>query len=404
MDVMRKFDIPVPNTGMAENMDQVKAVYKNIIGEGKDCVIKAMVLAGGRGLGTFTSGFKGGVHLCTEPGQVTDYASKMLGSSLVTKQTTAAGMPCNKVMLAERITMIREMYISIMLDRSANGAMFIASPAGGTSIEDVAEATPELIFKVPVDIIAGVTEEQAIFLATSLGFKAGTSEHTQAQGIVKNLYKMFRAHDCTLVEVNPLAETSDGRVLVCDGKINFDDNAEFRQKEIHALRDRTQEDPREVEAAKYDLNYIGLTGNIGCMVNGAGLAMATMDIIKLKGGDPANFLDVGGGANETQVMKAFELLDSDKNVKCIMVNIFGGIMRCDVIAMGVISAVQNIGLKKPVILRMKGTNVQEAKKLVEASGLKLIVCDDLDQAANKAVKVASIITSAEDAGLQVNFA
>lgn len=404
MEVMRKFDIPVPNTGMAENMDQVKSVYKNVIGEGKDCVIKAMVLAGGRGLGTFTSGFKGGVHLCDKPGQVTDYASKMLGASLVTKQTTAAGMPCSKVMLAERITMVREMYISIMLDRSANGAMFIASPAGGTSIEDVAEATPELIFKVPVDINAGVTDEQATHLATSLGFQTGSPAHKEAEGIVKNLYKMFRAHDCTMVEVNPLAETSDGRVLVCDGKINFDDNAEFRQKEIHELRDRTQEDPREVEAAKYDLNYIGLTGNIGCMVNGAGLAMATMDIIKLKGGDPANFLDVGGGANETQVMKAFELLDSDENVKCIMVNIFGGIMRCDVIAMGVISAVQNIGLKKPVILRMKGTNVEEAKKLVDASGLKLIVCDDLDQAAHKAVKVASIISSAEEAGLEVNFA
>ena len=206
-----------------------------------------------------------------------------------------------------------------------------------------------------------------------------------------------------MVEVNPLAETSDGRVLVCDGKINFDDNAEFRQKEVHELRDRTQEDAREVEAAKYDLNYIGLSGSIGCMVNGAGLAMATMDIIKLKGGDPANFLDVGGGATEEQVMKAFELLDADPNVKCIMVNIFGGIMRCDVIAMGIISAVQNIGLKKPVILRMKGTNVEEAKRLVEASGLKLIIDDDLDKAALKSVKVASIITEAEEAGLEVQF-
>ncbi len=404
MDVMRKFDIPVPKGGMAENLDQVKNVYKTVIGEGKDCVIKAMVLAGGRGLGTFTSGFKGGVHLCTKPGQVNEIASKMLGSHLVTKQTTKAGLPCNKVMLVERITMVREMYISIMLDRSANGAMFIASPSGGTSIEDVAEATPEKIFKVPIDIMKGVTDEQATFLATSLGFKKGTAAHTECEGIVKKLYKMFRAHDCTLVEVNPMAETSDGRVLVCDGKINFDDNAEFRQKEVHAFRDRTQEDPREVEAAKYDLNYIGLTGNIGCMVNGAGLAMATMDIIKLKGGDPANFLDVGGGANETQVMRAFELLDSDKNVKAILVNIFGGIMRCDVIAAGVISAVKNIGLKKPVILRMKGTNVKEAKKLVEESGLKLIISDDLDQAALKAVKVASIVKDAEEAGLQVQFA
>jgi succinyl-CoA synthetase beta subunit len=407
MDVMRKHGINVPATGMAESVDEVRSLYKSMIGEGKDVVIKSMVLAGGRGLGTFTSGFKGGVHLIEGPDQenkVCDIAGKMLGSNLVTKQTTAAGMPCSKVMLAERITMTREMYISIMLDRSAGGALFIASPAGGTSIEDVAEATPELIFKVPVDIMTGVTPEQCEFLATSLGFAKGSAGHAECAGVMEKLYEMFRAHDCTLVEVNPMAETSDGRVLVCDGKINFDDNAEFRQKDVHAFRDRSQEDPREVEAAKYDLNYIGLSGNIGCMVNGAGLAMATMDIIKLKGGDPANFLDVGGGATEEQVMKAFELLDSDKNVKCIMVNIFGGIMRCDVIAMGIISAVQNIGLKKPVILRMKGTNVEEAKKLVEASGLKLIMDDDLDAAAMKSVKVASIITDAQEAGLEVNFA
>ena len=404
MEIFRKNGVPVPNTGMAESVADVKTLYKDLIGEGNDCVIKAMVLAGGRGLGTFTNGFKGGVHLCTEPGQVEEYAGKMLGSSLVTKQTTAAGMPCSKVMLAERITMVREMYISIMLDRGAGGALFIASPAGGTSIEDVAEATPELIFKVPVDIMTGVTDEQCDYLATSLGFAAGSAGHAECKKTMENLYGLFKAQDCTMVEVNPLAETSDGRVLVCDGKINFDDNAEFRQKAVHELRDRSQEDAREVEAAKYDLNYIGLSGSIGCMVNGAGLAMATMDIIKLKGGDPANFLDVGGGATEEQVMKAFELLDADPNVKCIMVNIFGGIMRCDVIAMGIISAVQNIGLKKPVILRMKGTNVEEAKRLVEASGLKLIIDDDLDQAALKSVKVASIITEAEEAGLEVNFA
>lgn len=406
MDVFRKYGVPVPNGAVANNLDEVKQVYKDVIGEGKDCVIKSMVLAGGRGLGTFTSGFKGGVHLCDKDpqNQVVDIASKMLGSNLVTKQTTAEGLPCNKVYLVERISMTREMYISIMLDRSAGGALFIASPAGGTSIEDVAEATPELIFKVPVDPMVGVTDAQCEHLATSLGFEQGSAGHAECKTVMDKLYKLFVANDCTLVEVNPMAETTDGRVLICDGKIGFDDNAEFRQKEVHELRDRTQEDAREVEAAKYDLNYIGLTGNIGCMVNGAGLAMATMDIIKLKGGDPANFLDVGGGATEEQVMKAFELLDSDANVKCIMVNIFGGIMRCDVIAMGIISAVQKIGLKKPVILRMKGTNVEEARKLVEASGLKLIIDDDLDAAASKSVAVASIIVDAENAGLEVNFA
>lgn len=214
---------------------------------------------------------------------------------------------------------------------------------------------------------------------------------------------MFRAHDCTLVEINPLAETPDGRVVVCDGKIGFDDNAEFRQKKVHEQRDRSQEDAREVEAAKYDLNYIGLTGNIGCMVNGAGLAMATMDIIKLKGGDPANFLDVGGGASENQVQKAFELLNADKKVKTILVNIFGGIMRCDVIAMGIINAFNAIGMKKPIVVRLKGTNVGEAKKLIEASGIKMIVTDDLDDAANKAVHIAEIVKQAEEVSLGVEF-
>jgi succinyl-CoA synthetase beta subunit len=327
MDIMRSFGIPVPKSGAAGSVKEANEVYKNVIGEGNDCVIKAMVLTGGRGLGKFANGFKGGVHLCNKKGDVGRFAEKMLGQNLITKQTTKAGMPCNKVMLAERVYMRREMYLSIMLDRAAGGPIFIASPAGGTSIEDVAEATPELIFKQPVNIIEGINDSQAEFLATSLGFEKGSKGHTECQNLVKQIYKMFRQHDCTLVEVNPLAETSDGRVMVCDAKINFDDNAEFRQKNIFAHRDRTQEDPREVEAAKHDLNYIGLTGNIGCMVNGAGLAMATMDIIKLKGGDPANFLDVGGGASESQVQKAFELLNADTNVKTILVNIFGGIMR-----------------------------------------------------------------------------
>jgi succinyl-CoA synthetase beta subunit len=327
MDLLRSFGVPVPQGGVATNLSEVEAVYKAKIGEGKDCVIKAMVLAGGRGLGKFNNGFKGGVHLCTKPGDVTNFASKMLGANLITKQTPPEGLPCSKVMLVERQYMRREMYLSIMLDRGAGGPVFIVSPAGGTSIEDVAAATPELIFKQPIDIMEGMKDEQATFLATSLGFVPGTKGHTQAKELMFKLYSVFRTHDCTLVEVNPLAETPEGNVMVCDAKLNFDDNAEFRQANIFKLRDRSQEDWREVEAAKHDLNYIGLSGNIGCMVNGAGLAMATMDIIKLKGGDPANFLDVGGGASESQVQKAFELLNADKQVKTILVNIFGGIMR-----------------------------------------------------------------------------
>ncbi len=327
MDILRSFGVPVPQGGVASNLDEVQQVYKTKIGEGNDCVIKAMVLTGGRGLGHFNNGFKGGVHLCSKPGDVTNFASKMLGANLITKQTTAEGLPCNKVMLVQRQYMRREMYLSIMLDRAAGGPVFIVSPAGGTSIEDVAAATPELIFKQPIDIMEGINDKQADFLATSLGFQPGSKGHDECKEVVKKLYQLFRSHDCTLVEVNPLAETPDGRVMVCDAKLNFDDNAEFRQKNIFQFRDRSQEDWREVEAAKADLNYIGLNGNIGCMVNGAGLAMATMDIIKLKGGEPANFLDVGGGASESQVQKAFELLNADKQVKTILVNIFGGIMR-----------------------------------------------------------------------------
>ena len=269
-----------------------------------------------------------------------------------------------------------------------------------------------------------MTIKQMTFLATSLGFAPGTAGHTECMSVVKKLYELFTKHDCTLVEVNPLAETTDGRVVVCDAKVNFDDNAEFRQAKVFGYRDRSQEDIREVEAAKYDLNYIGLTGNIGCMVNGAGLAMATMDIIKLKGGDPANFLDVGGGASESQVQKAFELLNADKQVKAILVNIFGGIMRCDVIAMGVINAAQAIGMKKPIIVRLKGTNVEEAKKLIEASvikyffvyyllvftdifsfqqGFRMIVTDDLDDAASKAVQIVDIVSKAETVNLEVSF-
>jgi succinyl-CoA synthetase beta subunit len=327
----------------------------------------------------------------------------MLGANLITKQTTKEGLPCTKVMMVEKVDMKREMYISIMLDRGAGGPIFIASPAGGTSIEDVAEATPELIFKRPINIMTGVTDEDSGFLATSLGFAAGSSGHSECQDVIKKIYDLFTKDDCTLVEVNPLVETKDGKVMVCDAKVNFDDNAEFRQGEVFKFRDQSQEDPREVEAALYDLNYIGLTGNIGCMVNGAGLAMSTMDIIKLKGGDPANFLDVGGGATEGQIQKAFELLNSDEKVKCIFVNIFGGIMRCDVIAMGVINAANAIGLKKPIIIRLKGTNVEEAVNLIEASGIKMIVTNDLDDAATKAVTVADIITHAQNVNLDVSF-
>jgi len=240
-------------------------------------------------------------------------------------------------------------------------------------------------------------------MAVNLGLDVGTPAHDKAKTLMANIYKMFISCDCTQLELNPVAETPEGDVKVCDAKINYDDNAAFRQGEIHAGRDLTQEDPREVEASKYDLNYIGLDGNIGCMVNGAGLAMSTMDIIQLKGGSPANFLDVGGGANEEQVQKAFELLNSDDNVQAILVNIFGGIMRCDVIAAGIIAAAKQIGMKKPIVIRLQGTNVEEAKKLIDGCGFKMILADDLEDAATKAVGVADIAKQAEELHLGVKF-
>lgn len=325
----------------------------------------------------------------------------MLGQTLVTKQTGEKGIEVAKVFLVERVYMRREMYFSILMDRASQGPVIVASPAGGTSIEDVAAATPELIFKETVDIMKGVTDEQVARLATNLG--VDESSVPKLEEMIRNLYNLFIGVDATLVEINPLAETPDGNIFACDAKLNFDDNAGFRHKEIFAQRDKTQEDPREVEAAEFDLNYIGLDGNIGCLVNGAGLAMATMDIISLYGGSPANFLDVGGGATEGQVKKAFEILNRDDKVKSILVNIFGGIMRCDVIAAGIIAAAKDLGLKKPIVIRLQGTNVDKARELIQNSGFKMIMTDDLDDAAEKAVKIADIVAQAEAVKINVAF-
>eukprot|EP00640_Fibrocapsa_japonica_P001916 CAMPEP_0113936946 /NCGR_PEP_ID=MMETSP1339-20121228/3684_1 /TAXON_ID=94617 /ORGANISM="Fibrocapsa japonica" /LENGTH=448 /DNA_ID=CAMNT_0000939535 /DNA_START=74 /DNA_END=1420 /DNA_ORIENTATION=- /assembly_acc=CAM_ASM_000762 len=406
MATMNKFGVSVPKAKVANSPEEAVSVYEELVkaGVGSEVVVKAQVLAGGRGRGSFTSGFKGGVHMCKSADDVKHIASSMIGSNLVTKQTSAEGLPCNKVFLMEKVALKKEMYMSLMMDRGVGGPLLVASPQGGMSIEDVAAETPELIFKQAIDISVGLTGEQANQMATNLGLEAGSAPHQAAADLMLNLYKMFLETDATLVEINPLAETQDGGIVVCDSKLNFDDNAEFRQKEIHESRDFTQEDSREVEAAKYDLNYIGLSGNIGCMVNGAGLAMSTMDIIKLKGGDPANFLDVGGGATEGQVQKAFEILNADPNVQVILVNIFGGIMRCDVIAMGVLNAAREIGMEKPIVIRLQGTNVNEANKLIEESGYRMVICDDLEDAASKAVAVADILSKAASANLKVSFA
>lgn len=316
--------------------------------------------------------------------QAKEYATQMLGQDLVTKQNPK-GLTCNRVYLMEKMDIEQELYVSLLMDRASGGPVLVGSPSGGTSIEDVAESNPELIFKEAIDITVGLTDEAADRMASNFGLEKGSGSFDKAVTLMKNLYAMFLDSDCTQVEINPLALTPSGDVVVCDAKVNFDDNAEFRNKEIFEKRDTTQEDSREVEASKYDLNYIGLDGSIGCMVNGAGLAMSTMDIIQLKGGSPANFLDVGGGATEGQVTKAFEILNADDKVKAILVNIFGGIMKCDIIAAGIINAAKNIGLEKPLIVRLEGTNVEAAKSLIADSNLELVMADDLEDAAEKAV-------------------
>jgi|TARA_B100001758_G_scaffold247041_1_gene263672 succinyl-CoA synthetase beta subunit len=310
----------------------------------------------------------------------------MLGQLLVTKQTGAAGKPVNTVLVAQKLNLINEMYFAILLDRASAGPMVIACSEGGTSIEDLAETHPDKIIRMKIDVETGLLESQARDLADRLEVNGSISD---AVAQLKALYDVFISSDCTMLEINPLAETAEGMLIAADAKLNFDDNAEYRQKNLFALRDHAQEDPREVTAGKFDLNYIGLDGNIGCMVNGAGLAMATMDIISLHGAAPANFLDVGGNASEQQVVEAFKILTADTKVKALLVNIFGGIMKCDVIANGIVSAAKQVGLQVPLVVRLEGTNVEEGKKILEKSGMDIIAANDLDDAAKKAVAALS---------------
>jgi len=376
---MAEKGVNVPMGIAAHTIEEAVAAAAKIGDE--EVVIKSQILAGGRGLGTFTNGFQGGVHVI-KSSQVPEYADKMLGGTLVTKQSGAAGKPVNTLLLAKKMNLVAEKYFAIMLDRSTMGPLIIACSEGGTSIEDLAESHPEKIIKVPIDINVGVTDEQAMTVVEGLQV---SGDKVAAAGQIKALYKLFAERDCTMVEVNPLAEDIDGNLIAADAKIGFDDNAEFRQAEVFEKRDVTQEDAREVAAAKWDLNYIGLDGNIGCMVNGAGLAMATMDIIAAYGGSPANFLDVGGSAKVDQITAAFKIISEDSNVKAILVNIFGGIMKCDVIAEGVVQATKEVDLQIPLIVRLEGTNVALGKEIINNSGLNIISADDLDDAAQKAV-------------------
>ncbi|KAI0296635.1 succinyl-CoA synthetase beta chain SSC-beta [Russula brevipes] len=336
-----------------------RAADVSVAGQKGGAVIKAQVLAGGRGKGKFSNGLQGGVHVVKTAKDAETFADQMLGASLITKQTGAGGRICNAVMLAELRQPSHEYYVAVLNDRASQGVVLVASNQGGMNIEEVAAKDPDAIITTPIPFAAGLTKEAAV------GEK-----------------------DATQIEINPLAETTDGAVLCMDAKFGFDDNAEFRQKDVFDLRDISQEEPSEVEAQKANLNFIKLDGNIGCLVNGAGLAMATMDVLSLHGGQPANFLDVGGGATPETVKKAFEILLADPKVKSIFINIFGGIMRCDYIAEGVIKATKELSLTIPLVVRLKGTKEAEAKEMIRQSGLKIIPFDGLDEAAERAAQLA----------------
>ena len=379
-ELFAKFGVATQPGGVAFTPEEAEQVAAKLGGK---IVVKAQIHAGGRGKGTFKNGFKGGVHLCDTPAEAKELAGKMLGQVLVTHQTGPEGKEVGKVFVGEAVDITRELYFAILLDRATSAPIVIASTEGGVDIEKVAEETPEKIIHVHINPALGLMPYQTRKIATALGLTGPLMN--QASKLFTNLYKLFLDSDCSMVEINPLVVTDKGELLALDAKFNFDDNALYRQPAIVAMRDKTEEDPREVAASEFALNYIGLDGNIACLVNGAGLAMATMDIIQYAGGKPANFLDVGGGASKEQVFAAFQIILGDKNVEGILVNIFGGIMDCNIIATGIVEAAREIGLKIPLVVRLEGNNVEQGKKTLAESGLKLVSGDNILDAAQKIV-------------------
>ena len=379
-ELFGKFGVATQPGRVASTADEAETIATELA---KPTVVKAQIHAGGRGKGTFKSGFKGGVHLASTPAEARDFAGKMLAETLVTHQTGPEGKLVGKVFVGEAVDISKELYFAILQDRATNGYTIIASTEGGVNIEEVAEHTPEKITHEHIHPTLGFQSYQGRKLAAALGLRGPLM--TQAVKLFTNLFKLFLSADCSMVEINPLVITTDGRLMALDAKFNFDDNALFRHPEIVAMRDKSEEDPREVAASEFNLNYIGLDGNIACLVNGAGLAMATMDIIQHYGGKPANFLDVGGGASKEQVTAAFKIILSDAAVKGILVNIFGGIMDCDVIANGIVAAAKEVHIKIPLVVRLEGNNVAAGKKTLAASGLALLSADTLDDAAQKIV-------------------
>ncbi|KIX19357.1 MAG: ADP-forming succinate--CoA ligase subunit beta [Paracoccus sp.] len=383
--LLRQYGAPVSEGRIVMKADEAKTCASEM--DGPLWVVKAQIHAGGRGKGHFTeaaAGEKGGVRLAKSVEEAEELTRQMLGRTLVTHQTGPAGKQVNRIYIEDGSDIARELYLALLVDRQTSRVSFVASTEGGMDIEEVAEHTPEKIVSFSVDPASGLSDFHGRRVAFALGLEG--AQVKQCVALVKNLYRMFIEKDMEMLEINPLIVTPEGQIKCLDAKMGFDNNALYRQPDIMALRDETEEDSKELAASKFDLNYIALDGEIGCMVNGAGLAMATMDIIKLFGAEPANFLDVGGGATTEKVTEAFKIITSDPNVKGILVNIFGGIMRCDIIAEGIIAAVKEVGLQVPLVVRLEGTNVELGKEIIANSGLNVIAADDLKDGAEKIVK------------------
>jgi succinyl-CoA synthetase beta subunit len=377
-ELLKKYDVPVPRSIVAKTPEEAERAAKDL---GTDVVVvKAQIHAGGRGKG-------GGVKLAKSPEEAKQIAEQMLGMTLVTHQTGAEGREVKTLLIEEGLPIDKEFYLGITLDRVSGRDVFMASSAGGMDIEKVAAETPELILKETIDPAIGLRPFQARNLAFGLGIPNDLVN--QAAKFMLSLYDAYVKMDATIVEINPFLLTKDNRLIALDAKVNFDDNAMFRHKDYAELRDLNEEEPLEIEASKFDLNYIKLDGNIGCMVNGAGLAMATMDIIKLAGGEPANFLDVGGGASQERVEQAFKILLADENVKAVLINIFGGIVRCDMVANGVVAAAKNLGVSIPIVARLEGTNVEEGRRVLRDSGVNILTAEGMRDAAEKVVSAAN---------------
>ncbi len=375
-EVLRQYGVAVPNGKVAFTVEEAVEAAKELGTE--VCVVKAQIHAGGRGKA-------GGVKVAKNLDEVRTYAGEILGKTLVTHQTGPEGKEVKRLLIEEGCDIKKEYYVGLVLDRATSRVVLMASEEGGTEIEEVAEKTPEKIFKEEIDPVLGLTAFQARRIAFNINIPSKLVG--QAVKFMMGLYRAYIEKDCSIAEINPLVVTGDGKVMALDAKLNFDGNALYRQKDIMDLRDLEEEDAKEIEASKYDLSYISLDGNIGCMVNGAGLAMATMDIVKHYGGDPANFLDVGGGATAEKVTEAFKIILSDKNVKGIFVNIFGGIMKCDIIATGVVEAAKQVGLNVPLVVRLEGTNVEMGKKILAESDIDIIAAESMADGAQKIVSL-----------------